>query len=487
MNSLHASRALGRPARVVLSALIALIAVAAFGATSSNAAFTAPYTAKCSGSDIVGEGSSLQGALQPALINYWQTTSVSGQTGGCGAAAHIPNITYNVTDSGGGRNAFGASLAGRNANDRYVAYDRAPNPTEEANTNTAQGGTGAGKMGVIPVAAAALTVISHFPEGCQLPNGDTNLASYARFQVSNSALEAAFSGATTTWGGFLPGIQAIPNNDAGLSDADCQATPLKRVVRGDSSGTTDGFKLYLNGINPSTGWGGAYKGTVWPGTPLTNGSGGGALATKVANTNGSIGYVDLATARIKGFQKSSDTSAPDPSAYTYSASNDTATYPVSGSKTYSFNQSLFWIPLEEDTAGSGVSGSGVFAEPTVSADSVNSSKKGANCATVSFGNVPLNPSTATPDAFGDWSTVNGTLGASVYPACILTFNGWWDDYSDVYGTSLTEQGKARTVRDFLLTSVNSGQNVLNKNDYSRLPTTLKNAATSALNGTSWNK
>jgi hypothetical protein len=64
---------------------------------------------------------------------------------------------------------------------------------------------------------------------------------------------------------------------------------------------------------------------------------------------------------------------------------------------------------------------------------------------------------------------------------------YWDDPADVYGNTATEMAKARTVRDYMLTSLNSGQNVLNANDYSRLPTYLKNGATYYLNGTSFNK
>ncbi|HUO39196.1 MAG TPA: hypothetical protein VMU34_15775, partial [Mycobacterium sp.] len=113
MHSLHVKRTMGRSVRAALAVMTALVAVAAFGAANSNAAWTAPYTVKCTGSDIIGEGSSLQSTLMPALINYWRTTNVASQTGGCGAAANVPNITYNVTDSGGGRNALGAAGTGR--------------------------------------------------------------------------------------------------------------------------------------------------------------------------------------------------------------------------------------------------------------------------------------------------------------------------------------------------------------------------------------
>jgi hypothetical protein len=59
--------------------------------------------------------------------------------------------------------------------------------------------------------------------------------------------------------------------------------------------------------------------------------------------------------------------------------------------------------------------------------------------------------------------------------------------ADVYGNTLTEQSRARSVRDLLLNEVTSGQNITVRNDHARLPVELKNASTSAINGSSWNK
>ncbi|MBJ7457960.1 MAG: substrate-binding domain-containing protein [Thermoleophilaceae bacterium] len=496
MLSTYPNRALGRSMRVVFAALIALVAVAAFGAANSNAAYTAPYTTKCTGTDVSGEGASFQAVLQPALINYFRTTNQGGQTGGCGSVASPPNLTYTPNGSGAGRSSFGRDGLGRIGITRYAATDEPPSIAEETLMESAQGtrpnnaspATGVGKLGVAPVAAGPVAVIVNFPELCQLPAGDPDLGTYARFQVSNARMAAVWTGdaSVDTWGEFLPGIQAIPNNVDGKTDTDCQDQAIKRVVRQDSSGTTFAFKHYLNGIDSAPAWL-TLSNTVWPNNATvlnTHGSGNGALAQKVAGTTGSIGYGDLGTGRTKGFQKSPDTAPSDPAATVYNSGNQVPGYSA-GSNEYSFNQSLFWIPLEAADA-TNVTGTGNFVEPSSYSDTNLTGKRGGNCATTTFHNVPLDGG-GRPDAFANWFNVDGTLGVGGYPSCTLTYFIYWDDPADVYGNTATEMAKARTVRDFMLTSLNSGQNVLNANDYSRLPTYLKNGATYYLNGTSFNK
>jgi ABC-type phosphate transport system substrate-binding protein len=488
------NRLAGRSARVGMLAALALVVIAAFGATSSNAAFTAPYTVKCTGSDVTGRGSSFQTVLQPALINYWKTNTNAGQTGGCGPAA-TQTISYQPLGSGAGRNAFGASGGPRDATIRYIAFDDAPTATQRAAMEAANPGdgganpaTGAGKFAVAPIGVGATTLIAHFPKDCELPAGDPHLAPYARFELSNAELEAAWVGdsAHDQWGEILPGIEAIPNNADGKDDSYCQNKPVIRVKRFDSSGTTAQFKVMLNAVNPATGWS-ALANTAWPnpGPNLTDGGSNGASAeaTKVKNTDGSIGYADLATARGTGFQKAPDSTPSDPAAYVYNNSNNVSGYGAYNYN-YSFNKSLFWIPLESATATNPTSGSGVFTEPTYRTTGIRDNTKGTSCLNVTFNNVPLNGSGA-PDQFGDWSPVNGALTVGRYPQCVLTYVGFWQDYSDVYGTSATEQAKARTVHDFIETSVYSGQNILASNDYSRLPSDLQRGSQTAILDSYW--
>jgi ABC-type phosphate transport system substrate-binding protein len=496
------NRLVSRSAKAGMLAALALIVVAAFGATSSNAAFTAPYTVKCTGSDVTGRGASFQTILQPALINWWTTSSTSGQTGGCGPAA-TQVIAYQPQGSGAGRAAFGAGVGvPRNKDIRYIGTDEAPTPTQRTQMEAANPGdatnpaTGAGKLAIAPIASGATTVIVHFPKWCELAAGDPDLAPYARIKVSNDRLEQVWQGdaAHDTWGEFLPGIQAQPNNPGSKTDQDCQDQAIKRVKRFDSSGTTFSFKQYLDGINPTlapTTWL-ALANQSWPnpGPNLVDGgaNGAGALANKVKVTDGSIGYADLATARANSFQKAPDAipSPVDPAAYEYNNSNAVVGFGTYNYR-YTFDKSLFWLPLEQATAASGPFGSGVYSEPTNTTEGIRNNRKGANCVGVTYNNVPhVGGNPANPiDQFGDWSTTNGTLVNDKYPLCTLTYVGFWQDYSDVYGTSAVEQAKARTVKDYLTTSFYSGQNMLNANDYTPLPTDLKTGSQQAIIDSFW--
>ncbi len=486
------NRTARRSARAVLLTVVALVVTAAFGAANSNASFTAPYTVKCTGSSITGRGATFQAAAETALINWWRTSSTSGQTGGCGPSA-TQTITYQALGTGAGRSAFGAGVADRDPDVRYIALDEAPTPTQRTEMEAAQGTTGLGKLAIAPIATGATTLIVNFPKFCELPSTSADVSPYARFKVSNARLEAAWVGDADhdEWGELLPDIQAQLNNPGDKTDEDCKTQAIKRVVRFDSSGTTFSFKQYLDGINPATGWQ-ALANTAWPnsgGGNVVNGgaNGAGVLAQKVKATAGSIGYADLATARANDFSKAPDeTPSPvDPAAYTYSDTNAVAGYPTSH-YSYSFDKTRFWLPLEEATAGAGVTGSGIYVEPTSNQAAIRNLKKGANCVGVVYNGVPHKLDT-TIDQYGDWSNVNGTLTNDHYALCTITYAGFWDDYSDVYGTSATEQAKARTVKDFLTTSFYSGQNELNKNDYTRLPDDLKIGSQQAIINSFWLK
>ncbi len=479
-----------RTLRVGVLALIALAVTAVFGVSSASAAFTPPYTTKCTGSDITGRGASFQGSAQTALINWWKTHTGASSTAGCGPASPT-NITYQPLGSGAGRNAFGRGAADRDPIVRYIGTDEAPTPTERTQMEAAQGTTGQGKLAIIPNLSGANTMIVHFPRYCELPAGDPDLAPYARFQINNNRIEDMWTGdsAHDEWGEVLPGIQAIPNNAAGKTTAQCQDQIIKRIVRYDDSGTTFSFKQFLGGIDGSTGWNTTYYQLNWPNPAnVYNGgaNGNGPLADKLRNTEGSIGYGDLATARANAFKKLADNPATlDPGQYKYDGSNQIASHPAYG-WTYSFNKRLFWIPLEAANAG-GPSGSGVYKEPTNDTIAIRNNRKGSNCGTgVTYQNVPLTGGGA-PDVFGDWSTVNGTLSLGAYPACTLSYMGFWDDYADVYGNTAAEQAQARTVKDYITTTMYTGQNQLYQNDYSPVPTYLRTAGQAAIINMNWNK
>ncbi|MGH2906354.1 MAG: hypothetical protein ACRDKI_06235, partial [Solirubrobacterales bacterium] len=283
--------------------------------------------------------------------------------------------------------------------------------TFKVTATNAAGTASATSTFTIPVVASnklgATTIIVHFPKYCELQDGDEDLAPYARFHVSNARLEEMFNGDAThdQWGEFLPGIAAMPHNAAGRSTTDCRNYKIKRIVRADGSAITNSLKQFLAGINPTRGWTGGFSGINWPHTAnvITPATGGAASqAAKARSTQGSIGYVDLATARANAFKKLAESAStmPDPAAYRYTNANSLIAAPASG-WTYTFNKRLFWIPLERTTIP------GAYAEPTATPMAIRTNKKGSNCPGV---------------ASGDWSIATGGEPASAYPLCVADEN-----------------------------------------------------------------
>lgn len=290
------------------------------------------------------------------------------------------------------------------------------------------------------------------------------------------------------WGDIAPGIggrgTGIASGDQSNRDVNCTDIPVRRIVRTDNSGTTYSWKAYLALIDPSRSWTGTYNpnpNTVWPalggsgtaspqaavGASCTStdhlcsaaGTGAGALTTAVAQTDGSIGYSDLATARSGGFDVT-----------------------PGGTQDYTF-----WAPLQNNPASGGT----LYAEPTftAAAHTTTNTTKGANCQNVAVANVPTPAGSPNGDPTqGDWSRAYAAGGAS-YPACVLTYLEAWDDNAPVYGNTADEQAKARSVKDYLEKIIVSGvgQGALFGADYSALPPALLGYAQNAVNAIGWNK
>jgi ABC-type phosphate transport system substrate-binding protein len=220
-------------------------------------------------------------------------------------------------------------------------------------------------------------------------------------------------------------------------------------VRFDVSGTTLQFKRWLDQVNPGRGWTG-FANSEWPGATINPGTkGGGALAALVKSTDGSLGYVDLATARANGFETAGG------------GTDDT-----------------FWLAVDDNA--------GQPSEPTADPDGYREGTpaRGANCDGTQF---TRQPGGADP-TLEDWSQVTGATTPSGYPLCLLTFDLAWDDQADVYGSGDGEQGQARTVKDYLADVVGtSGQSLLPAGDYSSLPRDIQAVSLRAVESIDWNK
>jgi hypothetical protein len=548
--------------RVVLAALCAMAVLVVTAAASPPQAHAAFALNKCEGAEVQGEGSSLQ---KNAQLNFW-IPQVFDTTlyGGCGSSA--PKVTFNSASSGCGLDTVGAGVAAtgctafsgneeawvkpgyRDTKQLYGAADFAPSPAEEANIDngpTGAGTAGSGQIHVIPVAGAAITVDVHFPAGCSLQdpgtgtaasgvgtvNGDTSTGGVndptgaptgdlfsnqtLRVHISSQKLEEVWVGHITTWG------QIVPEGDflAGTTHtaSQCAATPIIRIVREDTSGTTYNFKHYLSllpsSVTPdgptlwtSTNSEVGTKNTAWPlgsatetGTPPSvgiKGSGhenecieaahicralegsGGSLSNAVIATNGSIGYLDLATAREKGYDMT-----PNPTGA-----------PGKGGFEETKDDSLYWIPLESVVPSSsegstGTVKTGDFVEPTTEAKAhfspLGANAKGANCAGADYRGIPTTPADPT---LGDWSKAIATGGTS-YPVCAITYDLAFDDDAAAYNNTSTEmEAKARTVKDYLTSVVSSaGQFELPTFDYAALPLSIVEIAEGGVNAIGWDK
>jgi ABC-type phosphate transport system substrate-binding protein len=519
-----------RVALAAICAAIALAALAGMAPQSAHASFTIPA---CGGSAVQGEGSSLQAVAQE---QFW-THSVFYTSFGCGSGANSSSpVTYKSDGSGCGIAAIGggpgakatcapgtpeaqnAKAGERGLTSRFAASDAPLTPTQKTNAE-ASGGPNPGVIHEIPVAAAAVAVIVHFPEGCSLEdpaqsggNGDTStggandpggkgasgdLASEEtlRVHIQAAELEKIWDGEAVTWGQVLTSeakVHIVGTNDTSTLNAGvaCASVPVRRIVRLDGSGTTYNFKAYLGLLPgaPSGLWTSAPvvgDNNVWPvstsknETPepankVTNvcedashictaaAEKGGPLAAAVKETDGSIAYVDLATARKEHFdieKKKAD--------HTY------------------------WIPLQTIDPSKGNEVGANYVEPTAvpTAHIVsNGAALGANCTNADYRGIPAIP--ASDPTLGDWSSAiaTGSTDAVTYPACALTYDFAFDDDAPVFGNTPLEQERARTVKDYLTAIESSaGQLGLAAADYGTLPLSIQTIGQKGVAAIDWNK
>lgn len=107
----------------------------------------------------------------------------------------------------------------------------------------------------------------------------------ARVQLSGEVLAAVFLGTLTRWN--APEIQAL-NPGVVLPDV-----PIRPVVRSDGSGTTHYFTDYLAKVSPLWRARHGVKSSVAWSDHFVGANGSDALARKVKDTEGAIGYIDF--------------------------------------------------------------------------------------------------------------------------------------------------------------------------------------------------
>jgi len=446
---------------------------------SAQAAFS---LSACAGSTISGRGASFQASAQQGFVANFQTADF------CGAGA--PAVTYDAAGSGAGRRALGErsgtnTSGSRDAAIRFGGTDEPPTPTQTAQmqsgpvdgANVDVTAADDGLLHVVPVAVGANAIDVNYPDGCTIPatslaNPPASANQTDRIKLSATLAEAAFYADTAadTWGELVPGIAGTPTNPALAAIATCAAVPVRRVVRFDDSGTTFVQKDWLNKVNatrspawssflasPNTTWPNAIGGTPATTCPVTSNlckntsNGAGPLLDLLNAVDGGIGYADVATSRSKGFE----------------------VVPSTGDTT-------FWVPI--------VNSGGTAYEPTADATAWRSGvgTRGANCTSTVFSGLPG----GSDPTLGSWAAVSGVgpSDAAFYPICSLTYALAFDDNAKPYGATAAEEGKARTVRDYLVSQVSAlGQTTLAPRDYAPLSLTLRSGAQTGVNAINWNR
>jgi ABC-type phosphate transport system substrate-binding protein len=435
MTSLSARRLI--PACILSAATVA--ALVAPGAASA----AGKLGAQCSGSNITGQGSSLQKlAQQTVWTPDFNTTAAGKACNGTQGTKAKPTVTYTSTGSGTGLESWGANghAANFEASNAYLATDEPPNSTQISEIE-AHGA--AGTLETLPVLQGAVAVIVNLPAGC---TATSNSAYSARLVLNNVTLQKIFLGEITKWSEI---------NDAGdkLSGKGCNAaTTIQPVVRKDGSGTTHIFKKYLNLINfgsfetekaETKNWSEISEGTentTWPkaaNVVKPEATGGGALVAKVAETPSSIGYANLADAR----------------------SNKSFTPPVGGGKT-----ARFWVGLQNN--GTGTTGTITYADPSTNGD--NEAVTSANCGGEAYANGEN--AFPPPTVLEPWNEVTTKVTEKNYTLCGLTYVLAFTEYSKYPGTTLQEATTVNNYVNYVFgTGPEGGQSLIKNHDYLPLP------------------
>jgi ABC-type phosphate transport system substrate-binding protein len=292
---------------------------------------TAGNNCQESGGKISGRGSTLQSVLQGVLAKAYRDDycGVTGVEGGVGEAGSTM-VAYNYPAAEAVEKGTGSGAGIKAASCRTDAFAGTDTPYTEANLKEldgAIGATGGCKLAFAPP-------FEPQAPGNEFPNPADIQANVMSFPVGGSsvALAANLTGACT--GGTPTGLQftaqevsrifggdaknwndsELVSNNSELETDKCTGE-ITRVVRQDSSGTTNIFKEYLiNAANSRPGtvtcdvgkkWSEYFTvNTEWPGkapesttgcTPITTSakSGNPALLEVLHKTNGGIGYADL--------------------------------------------------------------------------------------------------------------------------------------------------------------------------------------------------
>ncbi len=237
-------------------AVAAVAAIALAGCAKSNTPSSTPTSGAADSitsmsGELKGSGASFPDAFYQEVIADLKTKA--------------PNvkITYNPVGSGTGKKEFAGGL-----ND-FAGSDSTVKPTDNVPD---------GSYIYVPTVAAPITV-------------SFNLKGVTSLQLSPSTIGKIFGRTIKTWND-----PAIAADNPGVT---LPATAITVAHRSDASGTTSNFTKFLVAA-AGTDWTLSSGDTVnWP-TDTVGGAKNTGVATLIKQTDGTIGYVDLADAKAAG-------------------------------------------------------------------------------------------------------------------------------------------------------------------------------------------
>jgi ABC-type phosphate transport system substrate-binding protein len=427
-------------ARRLVSACVLSGAVAALALPGAASAGTLGQ--QCSGSAILGKGSSLQKLAQQSVWNLDFNTSANPKAcNGTQGSTGTPKVTYESVGSGAGMEAWGVNGHAFESSVAFVGTDEPPNALQREQIQSHAKHPKESTLETIPVLQSSVAIVVRLPRSCSA----TSTASPGRLVFDNVTLEKVLRGEITKW-------SEITDNGDKLSGTGCTPeSTITRIVRQDQSGTTSILKKYLALINPeknvigTDGWREISEGshnTEWPGTVTRpTEKGGGPLVSLVNATPSSIGYANLAEARANG-----NFAAP----------------------TGGLNTARFWVPIqnngleqEEET----------YSDPSSNGDAKELANSNCTGTEYTNGEVLFPPSST----LAVWNEVTTKTAETNYTLCGLTYDLAFHEYSQYAGMTLEE---ATTANNYLLFELGAGagQELIKKHDYLALPAALRTEA-----------
>jgi len=422
-------------------AFAATVALALTGmAGMAGSAMAEEPAERCSGANIEGQGSSLQGVAMEVWGTHFNSSEFAGACNGTQGSKGKPTLKYTSSGSGEGRLVWGAEKKGNKplaglkespeeSGDAFVGTDEPLSAEQMESVDEAAGAgvKGKGQALVIPVEQAAVAVIVNPPAECLIS------------KITNKNLQEIWSGVISEWSEVTGG-----SPEAGVTEDKSGAckVSITRVAREDVSGTTFVFKTYLNEVlkGAATCSGKTWaeyltvaENTKWPepGVGTCKGlkvvfpaaKGGKEEVEKVKKEADSIGYANLADAR-KGYTEDGG--------------------------------SYHWLGVQNESKEK------FYPFPGTSAGEPSLETGESHCEKTHYENLP-----AKAEADANWSKVNGAhpKGNENYPICTLTYDVALVNYELAQFT--TPNSVATTAYDFLnhVVAKEGGQTDIVSHDY----------------------